>query len=125
MTNLAYVNRKRSLLNHSEAIGVIDNSLQTLENARAVYEPLSPDSEISAQSLDKLVVMYNLAKIYESKGNDTKATALHNRVSQLKMALHAKNVMHDVLSKEMLDSLDSSKGDLIFDMRPERLRDVR
>ena len=75
MTNLAYVNRRRSLLNPSGAVGVVDSSLQTLENANAAFESLSPDSEISAQSLDRLVVMYNLAKIYEFEGNDTKATA--------------------------------------------------
>lgn len=69
--------------------------------------------------------MCNLAKISKFEGNDTKATALQNRVSRLKIALDAKNLIQDVLSKEMLDSLDEFRGDLISDMRPERLRDVR
>ena len=125
MTRMACVNRKRSLLNLSEAVGVADNSLQALENVNAAYESLFPESEISAPSLDRLVLMYNLAKIYKFEGSDTKATALQNRVSQLKLALHAKNVIHEVLSKEVLNSLDGFEGDLIFDMRPERLLDVR
>ena len=125
MTNLAYVNRKRSLFNPSEAIGLVDDPLQTLENANAAYESLTPDNEISTQSLDRLVVLYNLAKIYKFEGNDTKATALQNRASQLEIALHDKNIMHDVLSKEMLDSLGGFESELIFDTRPERLRDVR
>lgn len=64
-------------------------------------------------------------KSTDSREMTQRATALQNRVSQLKMALRAKNVVHDVLSKEMLDLLDGFGGDLIVDVRPERLRDVR
>lgn len=67
--------------------------------------------------------MCDLAKIYRFEGHDTKETALPDRGCQLKIALHANNVIHDVLSTEMLDSLDEFRGDLIFDMRPESLRD--
>lgn len=69
--------------------------------------------------------MCDLAKIYRFEGHDTKETALPDRVCQLKMALHADNVIHDVLSTEMLDSLDEFRGHLIFDMRPESLQDFR
>ena len=58
----------------------MDDSLLTLENARAAYESLNPENP---------------------ERNDTKATALRNQVSQLRMALHDKDVMHDVSSKEI------------------------
>ena len=125
MTNMAYVNRKRFSSEPSEIIEVADDPLRILENANAAYESLSSENEISALALDRTVVIYNLARTHGSKGNDIDAAALQEQVKQLKAAIQAKNVMHDILSKEILDSLDGCGGDLIFDMRPERLRDVR
>ena len=125
MTNMAYVNRKRFSLNPSVRIEIADDPLRILENANAAYESLSPENEISALSLDRAVVIGNLATIHALKGNVTDAATLQEQVKQLKAAIQAKNVMHDILSKEILDSLDGFRGDLIFDRRPERLRDVR
>ena len=122
---MAYVNRKRFSSEPSEFIEVADDPLGILENANAAYESLTSENEVSALSLDRIVVICNLARTHGFKGNDTDAAALQGQVKQLKAAIQARNVMHDILSKEILDSLDGFGGDLIFDMRPEKLRDVR
>ncbi len=125
MANIAYLNSKCSLLHPDERIEIADNALMALEAVHTGYESMTPIHKISALSLDRALAMYNLVKTYERRQEKLKAATLKNQVNQLKTTIRTNNVLHDIVSKPMLDALDKAEDDVILDRRPERIRDIR
>ncbi|KIW89438.1 uncharacterized protein Z519_09594 [Cladophialophora bantiana CBS 173.52] len=142
--NLASVNGW--YLSQSDTNGSCDSDLQfqtdkqaeqpllLLEEANDQHKDATSNHliERTTRNLDKAIVMNNLLTLYredDGADNASKRSHLSKELKQVLSDIAGQDCVHDILSKKILafvsSNIERDTSGIIFDNRPERLRDIR